>query len=236
MLVPRGGELGRTFAAELEAAGFEAVVVPFLAFEPPARPASLAGALRRLAAGRYAWVVVTSATALDAIPEGQALGSARVAVVGRGTAKAAIERGISPVFIPEHESGRGLVEEWPVAAQPGRVLVLQSDLATGGVARGLRGRGHAVDRVIAYRTVAVEPPSRIVRDLGLGRFDAIVVTSGSAADAIVAACPTIPASTRIVCIGPRTARATRAAGLQVSAIAEERSVAGLLAALEELFA
>ena len=236
MLVPRGGELGRALAAALEADGFEVVVALFLAFHPPARPASLAGALRRLAGGRYAWVVVTSATALDAIPDGQDLGGARFAVVGRGTAKAAIERGIRPVFIPEVESGRGLVDEWPVSAQPGRVLVLQSDLATGGVARGLRGRGHAVDRVIAYRTVAVEPPSHVARDLGLGRFDAIVVTSGSAAQAIVASSPAIPDSTRIVCIGPRTARETRAAGLPVAAVAEERSVAGLLAALKELFA
>jgi uroporphyrinogen-III synthase len=234
--VPRGGELGRVLAEAIEAAGFEAVVAPFLAFEPPTRPASLDGALRRLGLGRYAWVVLTSANALAAIPEGQRFGGARLAVIGRGTAKAALDRGISPVFIHDEESGRGLVAGWPASADPGRVLVLQSDLAGGGVARGLRGRGHPVDRVVAYRTVAVEPPSHISRDLALGRFDAVVVTSGSAAAAILATVPDIPTATRIVCIGPRTAREARQAGLRVAAVAEERSAAGLVAALEELFA
>ena len=236
VLVPRGGELGDVLSDALEAAGFEVVVAPFLAFEPPRHPAALHGALRRLAVGRYDWVVLTSANALSAIPEDQRLGGARLAVVGRGTAKSALDRGIKPVFIPEVESGKGLVDEWPSFASPGRVLVLQSDLAGGGVARGLRARGHAVDRVVAYRTVHVEPPSHVVRDLALGRFDAIVVPSGSVARAIVAVSPDIPASTRIVVIGPRTAREAAEAGLTVAGVAGDRSAAGLVAALKELFA
>jgi len=236
VLVPRGGELGEALEAALEGAGFEPVVVPFLAFEPPKHPGALHAALRRLAVGRYDWVVLTSANALAAIPEGQRFGGARLAVVGRGTAKAALERGINPVFIPEVESGKGLVDEWPSFAAPGRVLVLQSDLANGLVARGLRARGHAVDRVVAYRTVHVEPPSNVQRDLALGRFDAIVVPSGSTAQALVAVSPDIPRSTRIVVIGPRTAREAAEAGLTVAGVARERSAAGLVAALKELFA
>lgn len=234
--MPRGGELGGTLATALAEAGFEPVVVPFLAFEPPVHRATLARAMRRLGQGRYAWVVVTSATALDVIPDRRALGGARLAVVGRATARAAIERGMTPVFVPDVESGKGLVEEWPRAAAPGRVLLLQSDLAGEGVARGLRRKRYPVDRVVAYRTVPVEPPSQIARDLALGRFDAIVVTSGSVAAAILAVSADIPASTRIVVIGPRTAREATDAGLVVSAVATERSAAGLVEALKELFA
>ncbi len=236
VLVPRGGELGGVLSDALGEAGFEVVVVQFLAFEPPLHRTALTGALRRLGLGRYAWVVVTSANGLEVIGDRRALGGARLAVVGRGTARAALERGITPVFVPEVESGKGLIDEWPASAAPGRVLLLQSDLAGEGVARGLRRKGYPVDRVVAYRTVQVEPPSHVARDLALGRFDAVVVPSGSTAAAIAAVSPDIPASTRIVAIGPRTAREAAAAGLTVSAVATERSAAGLVAALKELIA
>jgi uroporphyrinogen-III synthase len=77
-----------------------------------------------------------------------------------------------------------------------------------------------------------------------GDYDALTFASGSAVRAFVEiiGSPVRPdpvatdGTKHVVCIGPKTARAAREAGFEVSAIAEERSDAGLVAALASLYA
>ena len=93
--------------------------------------------------------------------------------------------------------------------------------------------GHDVRSVVAYRTVGVPVTEKIAGDVHSGRINAILVTSGSVAEQVVAQFPEIPASTVIAAIGPRTARDDRSAGLRVDAIAADRSAESLVDTVAE---
>lgn len=69
VLVPRGGPWGEDAADRLRHLGAEPLVVPLVAFAPPEDAAPLDAALDRLRRGAYDWLVVTSATTVDALVE-----------------------------------------------------------------------------------------------------------------------------------------------------------------------
>jgi uroporphyrinogen-III synthase len=240
VLVPRGGPWGHGVAAELRDRGARPVVAPSINFAGTADEPALEAAVTRLAAGEYHWMSVTSATTVDVlaahgvhIPE-----STRIAAVGETTAAALSAAGYRVDFVPRREnSAAGLLAEWAEATEsivPLRILALRSDIAKPVLTDGLRAAGHDVDSVVAYRTVGVPISPEIVEDVSAGRFDAILVTSGSVANQISVQIGLVPSRTVIACIGPRTAVDAEAAGLRVDLVARERSCASLIATLEEL--
>jgi uroporphyrinogen-III synthase len=208
------------------------VVVPLISASAPSDPAPLAAAVRRLVAGDYAWVAVTSATAVrllgglvPRLPTG-----VRVAAVGRVTASACAELGWSVEVVPEEASAVGLVAAMSASGGvdiDGRVLFPRSDIAAPTLVEGLRGRGLDVDDVVAYRTVETGT-DRIVLD---PPPDAVLVTSGSIARQVALRMTPLDPMTRIACIGPRTAAEARAAGLPVHVIGRSRSAEALLDAV-----
>ncbi|WP_169076980.1 uroporphyrinogen-III synthase [Microcella alkalica] len=235
VLVPRGGKWGDGIAAGLRALGAAPVIAPLINFAGTENPDELVAELDRLREGRYAWLVVTSATTVDVlvgqgvhVPEGT-----RVAAVGETTANALQLAGYPVHFVPSDHSARGLVKEWPGEVADGDVLVPQSEIAEPTLVSGLRERGIAARFVSAYRTVGVAAPASVVEDVAEGRIRALLVSSGSVARQIAEQFAPLPESTVVVCIGPRTAFDARAAGLRVDRIAEERSSAALIRALAE---
>lgn len=235
VLVPRGGRWGSDLAERLTDAGAAAVIVPLIAFEPAEDESALEAAVARLADRAYDWLVITSATTLEAlvrmgatIPTGT-----RIAVVGEHTAEAVRDAGFMVDFLPTGDhSAQGLVSEWPGGT--GRALLPQSQLADETLLEGLSAQGLEVDRVTAYRTVAVSPGPRVAEEVATGVFDAIVLTAGSVAARVADEFPDIPATTRLVTIGPRTASEAEAAGLSVAAVAHGRSAAAIVEVLIEL--
>jgi len=235
VLVPRGGRWGDELAQRLEASGASAIVAALIAFEPPEDESAFAAAIERLAAGAYDWLVITSATTLDALVRVGATVPAgtRIAVVGEHTAQAAREAGYGVDFLPTGDhSARGLVAEWPGGA--GRALLPQSQLADETLLEGLGAHGLEVDRVTAYRTVAVAPGPGVVDEVASGAIDAIVLTAGSVAARVADEFRVVPDSTRLVAIGPRTASEAEAAGLRVAAVAPGRHGAAIVETLIEL--
>ena len=235
VLVPRGGKWGDGIAAGLRALGATPVIAPLINFAGTENPDELVAELDRLREGRYAWLVVTSATTVDVlvgqgvrVPEGT-----RVAAVGETTANALQLAGYPVHFVPSDHSARGLVKEWPAEASDGAVLVPQSEIAEPTLVSGLRERGIDARFVSAYRTVGVAAPASVIDDVAEGRIGALLVSSGSVARQIAEQFAPLPESTVVICIGPRTAFDARAAGLRVDRIAEERSSAALIRALAE---
>jgi uroporphyrinogen-III synthase len=135
--------------------------------------------------------------------------------------------------VPSDHSARGLVKEWPAAQVRGRVLVPQSQIAEPTLVSGLLERGIDARFVTAYRTVGVEAPAHVVRDVAEGRITGLIVSSGSVARQVAEQFAPLPDCTAVVCIGPRTAFDARAAGLTVHRIAEERTSQALVRALAE---
>jgi uroporphyrinogen-III synthase len=242
VLVPRGGPWGDSVAAELRSRGAVPVVAPSINFAGVADACALRTAFDALQAGEFDWMSVTSATTVDVLSaHGVVLPErTKVAAVGETTAAALLAAGYRVDFTPRHDnSAAGLLAEWADAtggATPLRILALRSDIAKPVLTDGLRAAGHFVESVVAYRTVGVPIAPEIVADVAAGRFDAILVTSGSVANQIAIQIGLVPSRTVIACIGPRTAVDAEAAGLRVDLVARARTSASLIATLEELAA
>lgn len=242
VLVPRGGKWGDGVAATLRSYGAVPVIAPLINFASADNAEALSDALARLSAGRFTWLVVTSATTVDVlVSQGTVIPpSTRIAAVGETTAAALALAGYSVDYVPVHDnSARGLVKEWPVSAnQTGgaavRVLIPHSDIAEPTIVAGLADLGMDVEYVAAYRTVGVPVSDQIKDDVASGKVRAILVTSGSVARQIATQLAPLPDGTVVACIGPRTAFDARDAGLSVHTIAESRSADSLVEALVEL--
>lgn len=239
VLVPRGGSWGDRVAARLRERGGIPVIAPMLNFASAEDPAALANALHELQDGQFDWIVLTSATTVEVlVSEGTRIpDDTRVAAVGETTAAALRLSGYHVDFVPSSDnSARGLVKEWPASETQGRVLVPQSDIADPALVAGLEKLGLDAEYVTAYRTVGVQVSADVAADVASGRIGALFVTSGSVARQVAAQLAPLPDTTVIVCIGPRTAFDTRAAGIPVHAIAEERTSEGLVDALVDYVA
>lgn len=208
------GELG----ARLAALGATVVHVPLIATTAPEDGGvALAAALARLS--QFDWLVVTSANGARAVgAAARDVPAVRLAAVGPSTAAALGELAGRPVdLVPAAARAEGLLEEFP--ARPVLVLLAQADQARPVLADGLAAVGHDVEVVVAYRTV--ERPPTDAETAQLAAADAVVLASGSAARAYAAAVDPTGAAGRpvVVCIGPVTAEAARAAGVEVDHVA-----------------
>ena len=237
VLVPRGGPWGDQVAANLRAKGAHPIVAPMINFAATDDAPALDSALARLAAGDFDWMTITSATTVDVLSSHRAVVApgTRIAAVGETTAAALVAAGYSVDIVPsEDNSARGLLEEWETATAgviPLRVLTLRSEIAKPLLSEGLRRIGHDVESVVAYRTIGVPVSDQVVADVKAGLVHAVLVTSGSVARQVREQFGDIPERTLVACIGPQTAKDSRALGLRVDVVASERSAESLIEAL-----
>jgi uroporphyrinogen-III synthase len=114
------------------------------------------------------------------------------------------------------------------------VLLPNADIGRPDLEERLRAAGALVDRVVAYRTVPA-PGGDVAELLAAGELDALLFTSGSAVEAFArqAGHAGLAQARRllVVCLGPVTAEACRALGLEPAAVAAEASEESLVAAL-----
>ena len=227
VVVPRAAHQAGALSERLRAAGLEPVEVPVIAIEDPDDGgAALRAALSELTT--YDWLIVTSTNAAARVADVSRLAAeTKVAAVGPGTSDALRSAGIAVDLVPARNLAEGLLEEMP--AGNGRVLLPQADRARPVLAEGLRSKGWTVDTVVAYRTVAVRPPAEVVA--AARGADAIAFTSASTVSSYVDAAGAGAVPHTVVCIGPITAGAAEAAGLEVSAVAEPHTLEGLVAAV-----
>ena len=100
----------------------------------------------------------------------------------------------------------------------------------------LRSQGAVVEAVIAYEILPVEPDPAAMSALLDGGVDVAVFISPSGVAGLVAMLDGRLLADRlspliVACLGPATADAARALGMQVDIIAEEFTIAGLIEAL-----
>jgi uroporphyrinogen-III synthase len=114
------------------------------------------------------------------------------------------------------------------------VLFPCADRAPSTVPDALLEKGWVVERVEAYRTVSLPPPSGPLLE-SVARADAVVFTAASSAEAFAAlrgpdGTP-LPVPPLVVCIGPTTAESARALGMSGVEQAEGTSVERIVEAL-----
>ena len=241
VLVPRARDQAGSFSRLLRERGAEPLEVPAIEIRQLADPAELDRAVRRLAAGGYQWVVLTSVNGVGAVRgrvealglDAVALGGARVAAVGPATRAALADWGVRPDLVPAVATTAALGQAFPPGA--GDVLLARADLANPELAGILAGKGWRPHEVVAYHTVpaaAMDAGAR--RRLDAGEVDWVAFTASSTVEGFLRAYGgPPPAPVRVAAIGPVTAAAARAAGMRVAAAATDHTIPGLVTAIEQ---
>jgi uroporphyrinogen-III synthase len=229
VLVLRPRDRAAEVVRRLEELGARVVHVPVVAFAPPEDPAPALAALAGL--GSYDVVVFTSVTGVrafttgvaDVVPHGL-----RTAAVGPATATALRAEQIEPTLVAEAGRIEGLREELErLDPPPRRFLVVGPERRKGSVFDALRAAGARVDEVGFYRTVAAEGAEEAARVLASIPIDAVVFTSPSTLECLLASapcgrkeCAELLRVRRRIAIGPATAEALAAAELPAHATAD----------------
>jgi len=253
VVVTQASHQAPELAALLATQGAEPLLYPCIAIEPPPDTRALDGALADLCAGRFAWVVLTSANTVRALAGRvqaselpRSIGSkARVAAIGAATAEAAADLlGCAADLVASDSAAEGLAETLLRAAQPGqRVLLPQGDLARSVLQQALTAGGLEVVSVVAYCTTigsgGVDLPALLKQPRAV---DAITFTSSSTVRNLLRRLEEEGdesgewirerlAGVCLAAIGRVTAQTLRDCGLPVSVVAEEQSLEGLVAVL-----
>jgi uroporphyrinogen-III synthase len=233
ILVTRPLEQSKALVDELERRGARAIAAPTIEVAP-ARSAALTRALRDLAAGRFAWITITSRQTVEVLasrirPDDV---RAKVAAVGVGTADAFRSwTHREPDLVPATFTTAALARAFPRGS--GRVLCARGDIAPADLEDALAAHGWSPERVDAYRTRMPKRLSAEAREaLAHGEVDAITFTSASTVRGFVGAVGDVRGAPKVVCIGPVTSKEARAHGLPVHAVARPHTVGGIVTALE----
>ena len=222
----KGGE--DALAARLRELGAEVREIPSISFGPPADPGPLDAALRDLS--RFEWAVFASATAVErtvarladlGIPVAS-LARISLAAVGPATADALARAVREPDLVPAEAKGEKMAAALAPRVRGRRVLLPRPAEGRPELLDGLRAAGAHVEAVEAYRTVPA--PAEAVRPLAgwlaAGEVAAVAFASPSAVRAVIAGLGPDAALLRrvpLAAIGPTTAEALRAEGLEVAA-------------------
>jgi len=154
----------------------------------------------------YDWLVVTSRNGAYELAR-RGVTANRIAAIGPATAAALESNGLRVDLVAETHTQEGLRDELP----EGTLLLA--------AAEGARQDVLNADFLPLYRTIELHPE---VPDA-----DVALLMSGSAARALAATGARPP----VVAIGPQTAAETRAAGLEVAAVASTHDLEGLVEVL-----
>ena len=122
----------------------------------------------------------------------------------------------------------------PVA--PPTICLPQSQLAAPTLAQGLSQLGWQVDAVATYTTTPLtQLPAHLKTQWQAGAWDAVVVTAGSSAQALLQLLGPPPKKTAVVSIGQSTSARCRELGLRVDATAATPRAAHITQAIINLF-
>ncbi len=237
IVVTRARQSASTLVRLLEGRGARVIEVPTIRIDPPGDGgAGLDRAVAGLGRGSYEWVVFTSATAVEAllgrVADVRSLSGSRLAAVGPATAAALARHRLVADLVapPGRQEAAGLRDAFPPPTGTARVLFPRAAEGRDTLAEGLSAAGWAVDLVEAYRTVHAHVPAGLREEAA--EADAICFSASSTVTGFLEACGPDAVPPLVVCIGPTTAATAREAGLKVSAVADEASVAGLADAVE----
>ena len=232
VLVTGTKKMAKSQSLVLEAEGAE-VIAFSLIYTESVLTAELKKAVETLSS--YTWIVFTSSNGVDLffdylLRQGKDLrhlAALRFAVIGSGTKKALSDRGIQADFVPEAFSSKDLAAEWiPTLTKEDRVLLLRAEEASRELNEGLDKAGIAYEALGIYRTAADRRKEEELNRI-LPEVDYITFASASAVKAFVSMAKEKEHGAKVICIGPVTEKAARAAGLSVYASAVEYTAEGM---------
>ena len=242
ILVTRPREQAGAFVRGLEALGAHVVVFPTVEILPLADNAALDRAIRGLP--EQDWLIFTSANGVrhflarcEALACTDSLSRLSIAAIGPQTARLLEQRGLAVSLVPDEYRAEGILSALgPERVRGRRFLLARVAGARDVLPETLRRWGAEVDVVEAYRNEPVRDGAKRLLEV-LDQVDWATFTSPSTVNAfmdlLAGANAEFPADVRVACIGPITADAARRRGLDVTAVAREYTVPGLIQAVVE---
>jgi len=156
----------------------------------------------------FDWIVFTSTNGvefffrrLNAIGlDTRAIGTAKVAAIGKTTAEKLKAFGILVDMQPKLESSAGLLEEFQKASVKGKmVLLVRPEVGSNVLLKRLADADTTIETVMVYRNVDIEP-----EETDFGFIDQILFTSGSTVRAFLKRYGSVPAGIKVYCLGQPT--------------------------------
>lgn len=248
IVVTRARKQAGSLAQRIEALGGEVIEFPTIEILPPVSFAALDNAVRQIES--YGWIFFTSVNGvkffLDRLQfagkSAAHLAKARVVAVGSETAKRLADAGVAVTLIPSSYRAEGILAALKSAELVGQcVLLPRAAQARDLLPDTLRQWGALVEVVEAYRTVVpVFDAASILRRFGSGDIDMVTFTSSSAVTNFVQLCgggslAAIVGKARLASIGPITAQTIVELGGQVTVLARQSNIDGLIEAMVEYF-
>ncbi len=243
VLVTRRADQAGGLSEHLRRLGAEVIEVPLIQIDPPRDVDAARRAISELAT--YDYVVFTSVNAVAAVEAlaveaGIGLAGVRPTVfaVGPATAEAARGAGLECDELPDSFTSKGMLEQLkkhPLAGR--RVLLPRSEVGREELPAALRDEGALVDDVAVY-TTSPDPGASTRLGEALPGLDVVTFASGSAVAAFAAAVPAgwqRPEGLVVAVIGPATALAAAAAGMEPDVVAAEHTAGGLTGAVAAYF-
>ncbi len=243
VLITRPQAQADGIAEGLRAAGYEPILFPVIEIRAAEPNRELDEALEHL--DRYAWVVFTSANAVDIVFRNRHMDRAkecmahgvRVAAIGPKTASELRRRGVSPEFVPAEYIAEAIL--------PGlgdvrgkRVLLPRAEIARKALPEAIAAAGGMPHEIAVYKTVQAKPAPEALDALRTG-VDIITLTSPSTVENFVDISRkngldplNLRGDPLIACIGPITGRAAKKAGLTHLVVADEYTAEGLIRAIQ----
>ena len=158
------------------------------------------------------------------------------ALVGAGSAAKLLEVFPTPPAGPATPQQPTATTAAASTATTPTICLPQSQLAAPTLAQGLSQLGWQVDAVATYTTVPLpQLPAHLKTQWQAGAWDAVVVTAGSSAQALLQLLGPPPEKTAVVSIGQSTTTRCRELGLRVDATAATPRAEHITQAIINLF-
>jgi uroporphyrinogen III methyltransferase/synthase len=248
ILVTRPRDQAAEMVELIESLGAEAVEAPMIRVIPPEDYGPLDTACAE--AGRFDWIVFSSANAVDAFMERlqaspldlRALGGAKLCAVGPATTERLGKYGLKVDLVPEEYGADAIAHAFSASSRLAglEVLIPRADIGREVVGDELRRQGANVTEVIAYRTTVVDPEREgepdVYRMLLDRRLDVVTFTSASAVRSFVRSfgaeqVADLLNSVAVASIGPVTAEAASQYGIHTTIMPLHYTVPALVDAI-----
>ncbi|HTT77920.1 MAG TPA: uroporphyrinogen-III C-methyltransferase [Candidatus Binataceae bacterium] len=227
----------------LRSLGAEAIGVPVIATAPPSSYALLDRAIAGL--GSFDWIIFTSAKGVEAFMQRlrtlrrdiRELGNAAIAAIGPATAARVANYALTVAAMPTEYRAERLIDALtPQRIKGVRILIPRAETAREVLPEMLRAAG-ASEVVVAPAYSTIRPKAKAsdhLRSLlDAAPIDLVTFTSPSTVKNWIELAGSAGKKFKAAVIGPITAEAARAHGLDVAVEALTYTVDGLVAAIEK---
>ena len=240
IVVTRTRQQAGALSARLRSLGADVTELPTIKIAPPENLMEFGELVRD--SFQYDWVVFTSPNGVTAFfdlffklyDDARALGNARIAAIGPGTAKRVKDFHLAVDLQPEEAVAERLVEAFQQheSVENLKFLLVRAANARDVLPKRLTQMGAIVDEAIAYRTVPetddITGAKKRFTDEGA---DLITFTSSSTVENFVAMKLPWPQGIKTASIGPITSATNQQAGLKIDVEATQHDIDGLVDAI-----